>query len=378
MVGLVTGVEPEEPLGFAQLLMDVIDEGRRTATYKLAVLLALVDSATLGVDRGGRPPERISTRDLARRVVHLYWPQVRPYPLSSSTDLELRQSTQLRAVTVDAVRELREAAAAVAAGTPSLAEMRLPEKFQRTLDTVELNLVRMPLGKLQRPQGFSETGASHYPRFLYDDSPFHEGVRMRDLKTNPMYVVLQPGVADWLVSLSGLIRPLVELHWTRAVARLNDRSLHEDGLREFLFGSSRTALARLVPGLRDMQDGCCFYCQGRLRPGEIEVDHFVPWSRVPNDALANLVLADRRCNNSKRNHLADLTLLARWWSRSPGRLHEVSTDADWPLQTLESIRMARAMYVHAPSGTHLWSQPGVFTLLEQPRLLTVLTRLEAA
>ncbi|HEX6921762.1 MAG TPA: HNH endonuclease signature motif containing protein [Actinomycetes bacterium] len=373
----MTGVEPMEPLGFAQLLMDVIDEGRRTATYKLAVLLALVDTATLAVDRTGRPPERVSTRDLARRVVHLYWPQVRPYPLTSESDIELRQSTQPRAVTVDAVRDLREAAAAVGAGTASLAEMRLPELFQKTLDTVELNLVRMPLGKLQRPQGFSESGASDYPRFLYDDTPFHEGVRMRDLKASRLHVELQPGVADWLVSLSGLVRPLVELHWTRAVARLNHRELHEDGLREFLFGSSRTALARLVPGLQDMQQGCCFYCNGRLRPGEIEVDHFVPWSRVPNDALTNLVLADRRCNNSKRNHLADLTLLERWWSRSAGPLHEISSRTDWPVQTLESIQMARAVYVHAPDGTHLWSQPGVFTLLERSRLTTVLTEMES-
>lgn len=32
-----------DALAFAQLLLNLLDEGRRTATYKLAVLLALID-----------------------------------------------------------------------------------------------------------------------------------------------------------------------------------------------------------------------------------------------------------------------------------------------------------------------------------------------
>ena len=280
-----------DALSFAQLLLDLLDEGRRTATYKLAVLLALVDCCVTGTDAAGRAPTAISTRTLARRVLELYWPQVRVYAGTGTAAVILRQSSQSRAVTVDAVRDLRARAQSVRATTPSAAERAVPREFEAALDAVELNLVRMPLGKLQRPSGFTETGGRDYPRFLYDDRAFLEGVSLRQLRRERMQVVLRPGVGDWLVSLAGLLRPLVELHWTRQVAAFNGKSLGEDRLRDFLFGADRENLARLRPGLLEVQSGRCFYCRGVLRQGQIEVDHFVPWSRVPEDGLQNLVLA---------------------------------------------------------------------------------------
>jgi hypothetical protein len=50
-------------------LLRVIDEGRRTATYKLALLLALIDHAAAnpGV-------ERIATRSIATEVLARYYP----------------------------------------------------------------------------------------------------------------------------------------------------------------------------------------------------------------------------------------------------------------------------------------------------------------
>jgi hypothetical protein len=70
---------PEDALAWAQLLLTVLDEGRRTATYELAVLLALLDCCVLGADVQGRPPQSVPVHDLARRVLELNWRQVRPY-----------------------------------------------------------------------------------------------------------------------------------------------------------------------------------------------------------------------------------------------------------------------------------------------------------
>ena len=42
--------------GFAERLLEVIDSGRRTATYKLAVLLALLDLCARHSDTDGRAP----------------------------------------------------------------------------------------------------------------------------------------------------------------------------------------------------------------------------------------------------------------------------------------------------------------------------------
>jgi hypothetical protein len=372
------GSTSDDPLSFAQLLLNLLDEGRRTATYKLAVLLALIDCCASGTDASGRAPQSIATRDLARRVLELYWPQVRDYADAGPGVVVLRQSSQPRAVTVDAVRELRVRALAVRATTPSAAERALPREFATALDTIELNLVRMPLGKLQRPLGFSETGGREYPRFLYDDSAFCEDVSARQLRQTPMRVMLRPGVGDWLVSLAGLLRPLLELHWTRQVAAFTGAQLGEDRLRDFLFGAERENLARVRPGLLEAQAGRCFYCAGALRPAQIDVDHFVPWSRVPEDGLQNLVLADRRCNNSKRDHYADVPLLEAWAARPADVLRQVADDVGWPLRQIESRRIARGLYARLPEGTHLWQQPGVFAVLDRTRLVEALSVLDDA
>ncbi|MCW2777507.1 MAG: endonuclease [Frankiales bacterium] len=359
----------DDTLAWAQLLLSVLDEGRRTATYKLAVLLALVDCCVTGTGSDGRAPQRVSTRDVAGRVLELYWGQVRPYPTAGGVAAVLRQSSQPRAITVDAVGALRRS---TEASSPAAARLRAPQAYEDTLDVVELNLVQMPLGKLQRPSDYSADRSPAYPRFLYDDAAFHERVTARQLRAHPLHVELAPGVPDRLVGLAGLLRPLLEVHWTRAVAAFNRTAFPDDGLREFLFGADRTTLATLRDGLGDAQHGRCFYCAGPLSPGRIQVDHFVPWSRVPNDALGNLVLADSTCNGSKRDHFADLPLVERWARRPAAALQQVSEQRGWPLELGQSRRLARGLYAHLPDGARLWQERGVFAVLDRARLRDLL------
>ncbi|MDQ1635184.1 MAG: hypothetical protein QOJ32_1993 [Frankiaceae bacterium] len=350
-----------EPLEVTQLLLGILDEGRRTATYKLAVLLALFDCCALGSDADGSAPAELTTRQLAERVVELYWPQVR---LHGGSGRVLRQTSQRTALTVAAVSALREAAQGTRANTVAMAARVLPEAYARCLAAVELNLARMPLGKLQRPQGYLEADNSDYPRFLYDDAAFTERVRARDL---PLPIRLQPGVGDALVSVAGLVRPLVELHWLRDVSRFNRLSLAEDNLREFLFGSHRMSLDAVRPGLVELQEEKCFYCRRTLTTSSAHVDHFVPWSRVPNDGLANLVAADARCNGGKSDHYADLDLVQRWNERPRAGLSELERNAGWPLQRSATLGSIRSLYGHLPTGARLWSSPGTFTLLDAAR-----------
>lgn len=358
----------EDPLAFLQLLIGLLEDGRRTATYKLAVLLALTDCCASASTADGHAPLVIPTPVLTRRVVELYWPQVRPYPAAV-----LRQSSQARATTVDATADLRTVAAQHGATTLDAAERVLPNATAACLSTVELNLVQMPLGKLQRPSGTSPD----YPRFLYDDAPFHERVTRQQLDRRPLAVHLEPGVGDWLIALAGLVRPVVELHWARDVARFSRLDLPEDALRDFLFGTTRAALRAVQPGLHDMQRGLCFYCGSPLRE-RAHVDHFLPWSRVPNDGLANLVVAHERCNLAKSDHLADLDLLERWYLRPAAGLRDVAEAARWPLRRDESLSIARSVYGHQPAGSPLWSARGVYALLDATRRDLLLPRLSAA
>jgi len=54
-----------------QRLLLIINEGKREATYKLALLLALIDWCTTNSARNS--PNRIHTSELAERVLALYW-----------------------------------------------------------------------------------------------------------------------------------------------------------------------------------------------------------------------------------------------------------------------------------------------------------------
>jgi hypothetical protein len=124
-------------------------------------------------------------------------------------------------------------------------------------------------------------------------------------------VRFRPGAGDQLLRLAPLLRPLIELHWTRMVAGINRINLEDDRLRAHLFGTERTTFpAALRAGLAELQDHACFYCDDTLS-ARAQVDHVLPWARQPNDAVENLVLADR-CNTAKRDHLPALVHVDRW------------------------------------------------------------------
>ena len=95
------------------------------------------------------------------------------------------------------------------------------------------------------------------------------------------------------------------------VASINRLETEDERLRRHLFGTDRrTFSAALRSGLADLQDGGCFYC-GDALTSTTRVDHVLPWARHPNDAVENLVLADR-CNGDKRDHLPALAHVDRW------------------------------------------------------------------
>lgn len=69
----------DDALRFAERLLALLDATRYSATYKLATLLALVDVTAERTGPGGLAPAVIPAREVARRVIELYWPQTVPY-----------------------------------------------------------------------------------------------------------------------------------------------------------------------------------------------------------------------------------------------------------------------------------------------------------
>ncbi len=340
-------------LGFAERLLQVIDSGRRTATYKLALMLALVDLCSLRSGPDGRAPSVLYTRDIAEQIAAIYWPQVIAFRQSGSADaVVLSQISLPRASIVSAVRRFRELAEARGATSLQLARRQLADDYQQMLDQVEMTIAAQPLPRLQTV-GAAE---ANFP-FIYDLawSPREHFTtrRLRAAGPRGLPVPLRPGAGDELVRLAPLIRPLIEVHWTRMVAQLNGVAQAEENLRRHLFGSERLdPPGPLRAGIADLQAGCCFYCGDRLgaRP---HADHFIPRVRCGIDAVENLVLADATCNSDKRDLLPGTQLVAAWVGRNSthrARLAELGTDSRWETDRAGVHAVARSIYRHLPAG----------------------------
>jgi hypothetical protein len=302
-------------------LQRLLAEGSFTASYKFALLQALID---LAVERGenNEAALRIPIADIAEKFVCYYWRQVLPY-VGSQRPAEvaggpivvadsrapygsvLHQITQANAVVVEEVQH------AHARFGGSLAAARKDERSWRRLVGKVARTVRdMPLWKLQTIAG--EDGD-----FLYANQR-GEAVH---------HIELRPGVVFTFRRFHGLIQELVRGEWLRFARGLRaNRSIlgESEDLYEFLFGSERASLEPYATILREVQAGVCFYCLRGLGPDTAQVDHFVPWSRYPLDLAHNFVLAHAGCNDSKANLLASVEHLGRWCVRNVERAHALA------------------------------------------------------
>ena len=343
--------------GFAERLLEVIDSGRRTATYKLVLLIALLDLCARHSDAGGRAPRLLYTRDIAGQVAVLYWPQVIPFVMpGAGTAVELRQITLPRSAILAAVSTFRHEAAAAGATSWHLARQRLPGAYEAMLDQVEVTVAEQPLPRLQAA-GSSDTV---FP-FLYELSwgPRESFSPARLRRHGPRGgAVRLPGAGDDLLRLGPLIRPLAELHWTRMVAEINKVATAELDLHRHLFGSDRIIPPKpLRDGIAALQDSQCFYCRGALGAAP-QADHFIPRVRCGIDAIENLVLADRRCNNDKRDLLPAPPHVTAWARRNQHHgtaLTSLATASRWDTDPAATVAVARSIYSHLPpGGTPLW------------------------
>lgn len=343
-----------DALALGQRLVAVLETGLRTATYKLATLMALIDHCVEHVPTDADAALEVPIRDLAERVFALYWPQVRT--LVGVGDL--RQSTQSRARIVDAVRSLRELTGAGPNTPAEVARLRKPAAYDTAIDIIVHTLVRQPLPRLQHLPGKTQS-----PTFLYDDGWMGESVSMRAIERQGAVIELYPGVATGLARLSGLLRPMLEILWVHDVVRLNAAVLDERvDVEAHLFGQERIGLNRVREALFDEFGPRCFYCGAGLTSSS-PVDHVLPWSRVGLDGLANLVASCGRCNGSKSSALPEPALVARALGRGEQVLGRIAFGITWPVQYERTKNAARGLYLSSPAGTPLWRSRDEFGLV---------------
>jgi 5-methylcytosine-specific restriction endonuclease McrA len=356
----MTAAADKGALAFAEKLLGLLGEGRFTATYKYAVILGLMDLCLEKSTRTGSAPESVTTVQLADKIIELYWPHTLPFARGQV----LEQNAGGQAAIVTKIDHFKQTHAGGRGATLHHARLTAPKAFDRLRHQVEWVLVKMPLPKLQR------IGRGIDPfiyRIGWDDEVTQGQLGAAEFDNRIAFI---GDAGDHLVRLAGLIRPLVQREWVSRVARLNDATKRYTQLEEFLFGASRSALAPVRDDLRQLQDGRCFYCDGRIQSAP-QVDHFVPWARYPDDGLDNLVLAHGPCNNSKLDHLAAADHVARWALRAAaheGDLAAIAAKRRWERHPERSLSVARAIYVGLPDDARLWQARGEFVELDRRAL----------
>jgi len=323
----------DEQIRFIANIERILAEGSFVATYKYALLIALVE---LAIERGDDTDRALvlAIHDIADKFAELYWRQAAPYEAdgtSAGPGLILHQNQGGQASAISQLAALRDQ---LRGSRSTVAEARRTREWQRLVAKVRSLLKSMPLWRLQR------VGREDI-RFLYDAGP------------GTANITLLPGVACHLRERAPLIRRLAETEWLRFVLSLaqNQPVLGRAvGLSEFLFGSNRAALAlKVSEPLRELQHGRCFYCQRSL-PAAAAVDHFIPWSRYPRDLAHNLVLAHGTCNSHKSDSLGGEPYLERWSefiTSHDADLRQVGNEAGLLVDRATSITVAEWSYGHA-------------------------------
>ena len=331
---------PEDHVQFIARIERILSDGSFVATYKYALLVALLE---LAIEQGDDSSREfvLSIRDIADKFAELYWRQAAPYKADAraATGFVLHQSKGKQAGVITQLARFREE---LKGGRSTISEARRSPEWGRLVDRMQTLLGKMPLWRLQK------VGREDI-RFLYEPGP------------GPQHITLMPGVACHLRERAPLIRQLAQTEWLRFVLSLeqNQPALGRAvGLSEFMFGSTRAALAvKVADLLGDLQHGRCFYCHGGLTRSPA-VDHFIPWSRYTHDLVHNLVLAHKHCNASKREFLSGEIYLERW------ARHLVDYDADLQaigaeggllIDRATSVAVARWSYEHVERvGATVW------------------------
>ena len=344
-------VAEDDAIRFAQRLLVLLDEGRFSATYKYAVLLGLIELCQEQGDRDGDAPESVTTRQLAEKVVELYWPHAAEYPTSAGAAI-LRQNTQGQAEVLSRVRAFRVRTNTRALAPLVEARARDAKGWERLVQSVEWKLVEMPLPRLQQI-------GDRQDRFVYQiywESDVTAGaVRGGDFDNRIVFV---GKAGSHLLRLAGLLRPLIQRQWSSMVARLNRDASEEAHLDEFLFGATRISLEPVRADLRDLQGNCCFYCGKAMRTGA-DVDHFIPWSRHPENAIENLVACHSACNGWKSSFLASHEHVESWVLRLREKgsvLSEAARLHTWDSGPQRTLSIARSIYFQLPGEAMLWQE----------------------
>ncbi len=335
---------------FLKYIQWLLESGSYTSTYKFALLMSLV-SVAIESDSQCNKVLFIRYETLAEQFIKLYWNQALPYTHDQDSSSDnfgiLYQNSGSQAVVITNIAALQTKQTNL-----NKAKMNHPNDWIEMRKAIAQTIHKNPAKFLQTPENFERTFLYHYD------------------EKNKSGITLNYGIAYCLAHFSNIIFKLCQQYWTELV-RNNKRNQHlfnqNTDLQEFLFSPSRQNLASLLPILTDIQDSHCFYCAKPLKK-DMEIDHFIPWSKYPNDTAHNFVLADRGCNNVKRDYLADFPFFERWQLRNQNYHQDITSFAiekGFTADLATSEKISRWAYNLAIENQDLvWQPPKNFKVID--------------
>jgi hypothetical protein len=146
--GLASRPPPEDQVRFIANIERILSEGSFVATYKYALLVALVE---LAIERGDDSNRELTLpiRDIADKFAELYWRQAAPYEADrvSGHGLVLHQNQGRQAGAITRLARLRDE---LKGSRSTLAEARRTADWKRLVSQMQALLKTMPLWRLQR------------------------------------------------------------------------------------------------------------------------------------------------------------------------------------------------------------------------------------
>lgn len=127
------------------------------------------------------------------------------------------------------------------------------------------------------------------------------------------WLQINPQMYEFVCKHKVAIEKLNYYEWAKFLERVNSKA-EVDHLLSKIDESTmhtRSSLTYYRDILFQEFENNCFYCGKKVMVGNVEVDHFIPWSFIKDDNLWNFVLACPTCNNKKRDKLADTIYLDR-------------------------------------------------------------------
>ena len=354
-------MQPIDPVTLAEKIIGLLDSSKYVATYKWAALDAIIQIASESVEDSGEAPSYISAKKVGTRVMEIYWRQAVPFTADETgKPIFLRQSNLGKNLDIPQIIAEYRKTMSLTAKNDSLDKARQldPSGIGKLEREIQARVIGQPLSKLQR---FGNGAKSSEDRFLFDfswkDEESFGKIHKEGFDDSIRFL---PGVAQGLLRIQSLLRPYLENLWIQKVADQNRDITDAASLEDFLFGAERTTHTKIRPYLVKLQSNKCFYCENTFT-GQIEVDHFLSFSKHRNESLDNLVASCRTCNGAKSDSYVSVRHLTKWTARfSHGEfsdeLDSIAATTGYLRKSSELLKIARSVYFHKPVGLPLWDQ----------------------